>query len=250
RYAQGAAWQNEVTAAELERSGLTVERVRLGNERKKLKARLNALLNRAPEAPIVEQPRLRPIPAAATLDFERLMTRLMEANPQLTRDQAILTAAQSSRALAVREWFPDVGVGMGVVNRRDEPNSFEAMVEMNIPIQWELRRARESETAAMEQASHSRLEAEQTRLAAELQEALLALQSAREVEQITKESLLPQARIALQSAIRNYENGGGESTQVLDAVQRLKKYRLEQIKAQYEQQMRLADIERLIGGEL
>ncbi|MBF0400132.1 MAG: TolC family protein [Magnetococcales bacterium] len=250
RYAQGAAWQNEVTAAELERGGLTAERVRLGNERKKLKARLNALLNRAPDAPIVEQPRLRTIPAASTLDFGQLMARLVDANPQLAKGRASLTAAQGNRELASREWFPDVGVGVGVVKRQDEADSFEAMVEMSIPLQWEARRARENETVAMERASQSRLEAERTRLTAELQEALLALESARGVEQITKDSLLPQARMALQSALRNYENGGGESLQVLDAVQRLKKYRVEQIKAQYEQQMRLADIERLIGGEL
>ncbi len=250
RYAQGAALQNEVTAAELERGGLTAERVRLGNERKKLKARLNALLNRAPEAPIVEQPRLRTIPATSALDFGQLMPRLLETNPQLAKDRATLTAAQSNRELASREWFPDVGVGMGIVKRQNETDSFEAMVEMSIPLQWEARRARENETVAMERASQSRLEAERTRLVAELQEALLALESARGVEQISKESLLPQARMALQSALRNYENGAGESLQVLDAVQRLKKYRIEQIKAQYEQQMRLADIERLIGGEL
>lgn len=250
RYAQGAAWQNEVTAAELERGGLTAEWVRLGNERKKLKARLNALLNRVPEAPIVEQPRLRTIPAPSALDFGQLMVRLLEANPQLAKDRASLTAAQSSRELASREWFPDVGVGVGVVKRRDETDRFEAMVDMTIPLQWEVRRAREKETIAMERASQFRLESEQTRLATELKEALLALESAREVEQITKNSLLPQARIALQSALRNYENGGGEALQVLDAVQRLKKYRIEQIMAQYEQQMRLADVERLIGGEL
>ncbi|MEO5341586.1 MAG: TolC family protein [Magnetococcus sp. MYC-9] len=249
RYAQGAAWQNEVTAAELERSGLTAERVRLSNERKRLKARLNALLNRAPDAPIVEQPRLRTIPAASTLDFGQLMARLLEANPQLAKGRASLTAAQGNRELASREWFPDVGVGVGLVKRQDEADSFEAMVEMGIPLQWEARRAREKEAVAMEQASHARLEAERTRLASELQEALLALESARGVEQITHNSLLPQARMALQSALRNYENGGGDSLQVLDAVQRLKKYRIEQIKAQYEQQMRLADVERLMGGE-
>ena len=249
-YAQGTAWQNEVTAAELERGGLTAERVWLSNERQKLKARLNALLNRAPTAPIVEQPRLRAIPAASALDFGQLMARLVEANPQLARGRASLTAAQGNRELAAREWFPDVGVGLGLVNRRDKPDSFEAMVEMNLPLQWEARRAREKEAGAMEQASHSRLEAEQTRLAAELQEALLSLESARGVEQITKVTLLPQARMALQSALRNYENGGGNSLQVLDAVQRLKKHRIEQIKAQYEQQMRLAVIEQLVGGEL
>ncbi|MBF0143618.1 MAG: TolC family protein [Magnetococcales bacterium] len=250
RYALGAAGQDEVTTAEMERGGLVAELVRLGSDRKRLKARLNALLNRSPDAPIVEEPRMRTIPAASVLDFGQLMARLAEVNPQLVQERANLDAAQSTRELASKEWFPDVGVGLGVVNRREEPDSFEAMVEMTIPLQWGARRAREDETAAMERASRSRLEAERTRLAAEMQEALLALEAARGVEQVTRDSLLPQARIALQSTLRNYENGGGGSIQVLDAVQRLKKYHIEQIKAQYEQQMRLADIERLIGGEL
>ncbi|MBF0462014.1 MAG: TolC family protein [Magnetococcales bacterium] len=252
RYAQGMATQLEATAAEAERGALDVEQVRLGKERGRIRSRLNALVNRKPDAPVVEHPQLRPLPPPATLDYATLLQRAQAQNPALAMLEARTQAAQQDHQLSGKAWYPDVSVSLGLVQNRNagEDNGFEAMVALNIPVQWEARRAKERETAAKLKAVQAQQASEQLRIDAALQETLLSLEEAREVAQLTQNTLLPQARIALQSALQGYQTGTTEAVAVLDAVQRLKRFQIDLLKAQFEAQVRLAEIERLIGDDL
>ncbi|MBF0180013.1 MAG: TolC family protein [Magnetococcales bacterium] len=252
RYAQGMGLQAEATSAEAERGALTAELARLEKERHRIRARMNALVNRPPDAPVVEHPHLRPMPPETELEYGKLLERAMQANPALKTSRAKLEGADGETRLAARNWLPDVELGFGLVDRRDEGtrDGFEAMVSLNLPIQAGWRRAAEREAAARKRAAGEWLSAARVQLESGLREALLSLEEARQVEKTANEVLLPQARIALQSSLKGYEAGSAESVAVLDAVQRLKKFQIERIKAQFEQQVRLAEIERLIGGEL
>ncbi|MBF0098143.1 MAG: TolC family protein [Magnetococcales bacterium] len=252
RYAQGMALQAEATSAEAERGALSSELVRLEKERHRLRVRLNALLNRHPDAPLVEHPHLRPLPAAQVLDYETLWQRAQAANPALKMAQAKVEGSTEEIQLARKNWLPDLEVGVGLVNPRQEGgrDGYEAMLSLNLPLQTGWRVAAEQEAVAKQQAASARLNLAHLQLAANLREALLSLEESRAVEKSTVDILLPQARIALHSALKGYEAGSVEAVTVLDAIQRLKKFHIEQIQAQFEQQVRLAEIERLIGGDL
>ncbi|MBF0346679.1 MAG: TolC family protein [Magnetococcales bacterium] len=252
RYAQGMSVQSEITSAEAERGSLDVELVRLGKERHRIRSRLNALVNRQPDAPIVEHPHLRPLPTPEALNYDTLLSIARKNNPVLAMVQSRLTAAVGDQRLADLAWYPDVNLGVGLVQRRDdgEPNGYEAMVEFNLPIQWWKRQARERETAAKTGAMRESLASEQRRIESSLRETLLSLEEAREVERITTDTLMPQGRLALQSALKGYQTGATEAVAVLDTIQRLKKFQIDLLKAQFEGQVRLAEIERLIGGDL
>ncbi|MBF0284224.1 MAG: TolC family protein [Magnetococcales bacterium] len=252
RYAQGMGNLQEAAAAEAERGVMSTELVRLEKERHRIRARLNALVNRSPDAALVEHPQLRPIPPPEALDPVRLLQRGEEVNPALGMERARLEAAEGSLRLTEKNRYPDLEVGFGLVNRREEGSrdGFEAMASINLPLQWGARQAQEREASLRERAARERLNAERLRLESGLREAMLSLEEARLVESTTRDSLLPQARVALQSALKGYENGTAEAMTVLDAVQRLKKFQIDWIKAQFEQQARLAEIERLVGGEL
>ncbi|MBF0427748.1 MAG: TolC family protein [Magnetococcales bacterium] len=252
RYAQGMGLQLEATSAEAERGALSSELVRLEKERHRIRARLNALVNRPPDAPLVEHPHMRPMPSDAALNYETLLERVLAANPGMHMTQARLEAAQGESQLVAKDWLPDMEVGFGLVNRRNEEmrDGFEAMINVNLPLQIEWRKAREHEASAKKQAAHERLASVRLQLEAGLREAILSLEEARQVEQTSRDLLLPQARIAMQSSLKGYETGSAEAVTVLDAVQRVKKFQIDLVKAQFEQQVRLAEIERLIGGEL
>ncbi|MBF0136179.1 MAG: TolC family protein [Magnetococcus sp. DMHC-1] len=252
RYAQGMGGQQEATSAEAERGALAVDLVRLEKERHRIRSRLNVLVNRPPHAPLVEHPHLRSLPSATQLEYDQLLARGLVTNPALRMERARLEVAEGNVRLAQKNWFPDLEMGVGFVNRRNAEmqNGFEAMLALNLPLQWEPRRAQERDAALKKQMIGDRLQAERLRVESGLREALLSLEEARQVEKVTRESLLPQARIALQSTLKGYENGGTEALNVLDAVQRLKKFQIDLIKAQFEQQVRLAEIERFVGEEL
>ncbi len=252
RYAQGMATQSEATSAEAERGALQVELIRLGKERNRIRSRLNTLVYRQPDAPIVEHPHLRPLPPSDTLNHAQLLARALAHNPTLTIIQARKLAAKRNAQLAEKAWYPDINVGIGLVNRRDPAmeNSYEAMMAFTVPLQWQNRQAKEQETHAKLQSVQQQLAYEQLRIKALLQEGVSSLDEAREVEQITKNTLLPQAHIALQSAMKGYQTGITEAIMVIDAIQRLKKFQIDLLKIQFEAQIRLAEIEQLIGGEL
>ncbi|MBF0153084.1 MAG: TolC family protein [Magnetococcales bacterium] len=252
RYAQGMGGQQEATAAEAERGGMSADLIRLEKERHRIRARLNALVNRPPHAPLVEHPQLRSLPTKAVLDYDKLLERGLAANPALRMGQARLEAAEGTVRLAAKNWFPDLELGFGSVNRRSEgtQDGFEAMATINLPLQWEPRKAQERDASLKKQMSEERLHAERLRIESGLREALLSLEEAQQVEEVTRESLLPQAHMALQSALKGYENGHTEAMTVLDAIQRRKKFQIDLIKAQFEQQVRLAEIERFVGEEL
>ena len=250
RYGQNLGGQMDSIQAELEQKELETELVRMTLERQQAGARLNALLNRSAGAPLPDATRLRPIPPASRLDVAALLPRALQANPGLRRQQAKIEAADRGRDLADRSWYPDLEVGVGVVQKSSGLDSYEALVGITVPLQWGLRRAQQSEATAMASAARSRLTQAERQLESDLNEAVFSLQAAQEREKILRGGLVPQANAALQSASKAYELGQAEFPAVLDTERRVRTIQLDYLKIQLEQQVRLAEIERLIGGDL
>ena len=84
----------------------------------------------------------------------------------------------------------------------------------------------------------------------ELGESLAGLEAARRTEALAATSLLPQAELTFQSALAGYENGKVDFATLLDAQRQILRAKQERLKAQAEAQMRLAEIERIVGEEL
>ena len=99
-------------------------------------------------------------------------------------------------------------------------------------------------------AATARREATLQRAAGELGTALAQLEAAREMQGLTETSLLPQARVNLQAALTAYETGKVDFAALLDAERQVRQARLSLLAAEVEAQMRLAEIERLIGEDL
>ena len=123
------------------------------------------------------------------------------------------------------------------------------MVEVNIPLQQETRRAQERESQAMLEAARSRREATAQQALSDLSEHLAGLDAARHIETLVAGSLLPQAELTFQSALASYENTKVDFATLLDAQRQIRQARQSQIKAQLEAQVRLAEIEKLTGDE-
>jgi outer membrane protein TolC len=124
------------------------------------------------------------------------------------------------------------------------------MLEVNIPLQQGTRRSQEREAEAMVNAARSRSDALTYQLMGELGVQLAALDAAGQTAQLVGRQLLPQAEVSLQSAITAYENGKLDFSTILDAQRQIRKARQELLKAQVDAQMRLAEIERILGEEL
>lgn len=250
RYASGLAAQQDVIRAQVEQSNVKNELVALENERRQLQARMNALLARPAGSPLAEPERLRSLPVPAKLDFIALEDRVRARNPQLFTEEARIKAAEKSRDLAYKNRYPDFTIGVSPIQYRNSVKEWELMVELNIPLQQSSRRAQERESEAMLSAARARKDAAANQVLAELSENLSGLDAARRTEALTATSLLPQAELTFQAALAGYETGKVDFATLLDAQRQIRQAKQNHIKAQAEAQVRLAEIERLLGEDL
>ncbi len=248
RYAGGLAAQADAVRALSERTMLRGELISLAAQARTVDAQVNALLARPPDAPLAAATRPR-IPAAEP-QFAPLAERLRDRNPELAAERARQDSAERSRELAYRNRYPDFALAVSPIQRDSRLADWDVMFEVTIPLQQGTRRAQEREAEAMVAAAAARREAALQRAMGELGTALAQLAAAREIERLTETSLMPQARVNLQAALAAYETGKVDFAALLDAERQVRQARLNLLAAEVEAQMRLAEIERLIGEDL
>ena len=250
RYSGGLAAQQDVIRAQVEQTNIRNELIALETEQHHLHARLNALLARPNNAPLQVPAQLRKLPAPVTLDYATLEERVRTRNPQLFADESKIKAAEKSRDLTYKNRYPDFTLGVSPTQYQSAIKEWELMVELNIPLQQSSRRAQERESESMLNAARSRKEATTNQVSAELAEALAGIEAARRTENLLANSLLPQAELTFKAALAGYETGKVDFATLLDAQRQIRQARQNQLKAQVDAQMRLAEIERLLGEDL
>lgn len=246
RYAGGLAAQQDVIRAQIEQTGMRGELVALQGEKRQVDARLNALLARPASAPLAEPDGPFP-PPPDPFDQMALAERLRAANPSLFAEESRIKAAEKGRDLAYRNRYPDFTFGLSPIQSGGSVKEWELMVELNIPLQQDSRRAQERESGAMLAAARSRREALANQLLADLAENLAAIEAARRSESLIANSLLPQAESMFRAALAGYETGKADFSSVLDAQRHIRQARQSRLQARSEAQMRLTEIERLVG---
>jgi outer membrane protein TolC len=250
RYASGLAAQQDVIRAQVEQTNMRSELVTLDSEARQVNARLNAMLARPAPAALAEPTLARPWPSAAQLEFSALEERVRSRNPQLFTEEARIKSAEKGRELAYKNRIPDFTLGIQPTQFQTSLKEWTLMLEVNIPLQQETRRAQERESEAMLAAARSRKEAVANQVLADLSENLAGIEAARRVETLTTTSLLPQAELTFNSALASYEATKVDFATLLEAQRAIRQARQTQIKARFEGQVRLAEIEKLLGEEL
>lgn len=251
RYANGLAAQQDAVRAQVEQTVMKTELVTLDNTRRQIEARLNALLSRPAIMQLAAPEHLRSVPAAASLEnYTVLESRIRKHNPDLFVDEAGISAAEKNRDLVYKNRYPDFALGISPTQYGTALREWGVMVEINIPLQQETRRSQERESEAMLAAAKARKEATANRILSALTENLSGLDAAQRTGLLSANGLLPQAKVAFESALASYQTGRVDFATLLDAARQILNARLEVLKARTDAQMRLAEIERLLGEEL
>jgi outer membrane protein, heavy metal efflux system len=250
RYSGGLVPQQDPIRAQIEQTSMRSELIMIESEKRQARARLNALLARDAGAPLAEPQALRPLPAAGALDVNALAQRARANNPLVRAEEARILGAEKNRELTRRNRYPDVSVGISPSQMGSRITTWGLMVEVSIPLQQTTRRSQEAESESMVIAARSRSQALAHQLVGDLGENLASLDAARNTEVLLASRSLPQSELSLRSALAAYENGKLDFTALLEAQRQIRKTRQDRLKAQVEAQMRLAEIERIVGEEL
>ena len=250
RYANGLGAQQDVIRAQVEQTDLRTELLGLENEQHHAHGRLNTLLSRPAMAVLAQPASVRPLPAAAQLDYPVLEEKLRARNPQLMMADARRDEAEKNRDMIFKNRYPDITLGVAPTQTGSRISEWELMIEINIPLQQGVRRSQEREAEAMLAATGARKEAVLNQMLADLAESMSSLETARRTASLISTRLLPQAELTYQSALAGYETGKVDFSTLLDAQRQILQARQRQLKAQLEAQLSLAEIERLLGEEL
>lgn len=250
RYGQGGGDQVPVIQALGEETAAKTEAVRLEGARASARARLNALIGRAADAPLAEPLRPRPVLSVEPV-LAILVERARAGNPTLSASTAAVAAARTRSTLADKAWYPDVTVGAGpLIQTNNRPLGFAATVGLNIPLPWGREASGQREAAAQLGASQQRYEATRLEIEGALGEALARLHAARATEALLRREAMPQARATFQTVLAGYAQGRGELSAAITAEHQMHDVELRLLQAQLDAQVEVAAIERLIGGDL
>lgn len=249
RYGSGLAPQQDVIKAQTELTMLRSDLVMLGADRRSAAARLNGVLDRPANAPLADPRELRPIPERA-LDFAELVKITGERSPTLALNTAQINSAEHNAQLMRAGRIPDLGVGLAVIQQGTRLTDYEVMLEVNIPWQFDVIRANVNEARSMSEAAAARRDATAAQLQSELGQNWASLDALREQHGIVHGTLLPQVELTLESALAGYRTGRVDFAALLDAQRQMRRTRLDLLKIELEQQMRLAEVERIVGEDL
>ena len=250
RYELGQGGQQEWVKAQLEEAVLQSDGYTLQADNRKAQARLNALLNRACDAPLAAPQFLPELPSASVLDETQLQIRLRASSPQLSRQTALSASAQGEVEMARKNQTPDFIVAVAPVQRGNGVSSWDAMLEFTIPLQLSSHGAHRHEADERLSASQAREQALGQNLSAELSEHKAGLAASTEQLQLIRQRSLPLIEMAFQSALSAYQNGRLDYATLWQVRREVQRNKLDELDALTNQQIHLAEIERLLGEVL
>lgn len=218
RYALGMAAQQDSIRAQVEHTAMRRERIGRLALRQEAVSALNAVLGRRADAALAE-PASPPALAVADGSLDAALQRLDRgAHPALQASTAMATAASRNVELQRRNRLPDLTVGVGAMQRDNGLDSYELMLEVEIPFQRAARRERERESRLLADAALARTDAARNEVSGRLGAAWARWMGAREQRRLIEKILLPQSDANFRSALTSYQAGEVDFGTLLEAL--------------------------------
>ena len=248
RFRVGRGPQQDVLRAQLEVSILSERVTILRRDRSLALAAVNAVLGRAPDLPISAAPiAIEDLPPISEL--QRLA---VEQNPRIRRDEQQIAVGQAALTVARKEILPDFGVNVFTQRKvGGMPWMYGVDLMATVPVfRQRKQRPMVAEATAMLGAAREMREATKVEAFAELAAATAEAAAGRELMTLYDDSILPQARLALESSEASYQTGTVDFLSLLANVTSVLTYEVaaEQQRAVYVRA--LARIEPLTGLSL
>ena len=250
RFSVGKAMQQDVIKAQVEISLLLERLAMLEQQRGALQARINGLLFRAPDTPLGPADVAEPPSLSHTLDELRALAR--QNYPALKRDERVIDRGQQALALARKEVLPDFAVN--VTSQKyvgGMPWMYGVDVMVKVPLYFQRKqRPMIAEAAAALETGRAMRNNTLATATAEVTEGYLEATTSRRLVTLYGDSVLPQARLALESSFASYQVGGVDFLTVLTNSITVLDYELSYEEQSARLRQALARLEPLVAVEL
>ena len=213
RYAVGQAAQQDVIKAQTQLSILELQLERVRQERAARDGDLTALLARPAATPVRQPDDLQLTPFDVSLDS--LVTLTTEHAPILRRDQIMIDRSRLAVDAARREYKPDFAVAGGYSFMGAMPSMYEFRFDVKVPLQRARRAAAVAEQLSTVEQARGTYDSTRLGLQGRVQEDYQMASTAVRLARLYRDTVLPQARLALESSMVSYQTGAVDFLSVL-----------------------------------
>jgi outer membrane protein TolC len=250
RYGVGKAMQQDVLKAQLEISLLLERQATLEQQRTALRAQINGLLYRRADTPL--DVTLTYQPATLTRSLEEIQALAAQNNPDLKRDERMIDRGEQALALAKRDAWPDFGV---TVTSQQAGGDMAWMYGVDfmvkLPLYWQRKqRPLIAQAASQLEADRNMRENTLSQSAAQIADTYAMADTSRRLVTLYGDSVLPQARLTLESSLASYQVGSVDFLTVLTNFITVLNYELNYEEQSARFQQALARLEPFVGVAL
>jgi cobalt-zinc-cadmium efflux system outer membrane protein len=213
RYAVGQAAQQDVIKAQTQLSILELQLERVRQERKTREGELNAILARPTATPVGQPDDLQLTTFEMSLDA--LVALAIEHAPMLRRDQIMIDRSQVAVDAARKDYKPDFAVTGGYYYMGAMPAMYEFRFDVKVPLQRAKRAAAVAEQLSSVEQARSTYDSTRLGLQSRIQEDYQMASTSVRLATLYRQTVLPQARLALESSMASYQTGAVDFLSVL-----------------------------------
>lgn len=248
RYAVGSGLQQDILQAQVAIARMTADITIVEQNRVAMAARLNSLLGR-PATERVGSLEL-PDPTGTPPGVDSLMVVAAANRPAIRAARERALAAEAGYRAAQRDAYPDFTVGLGYGQRPQFEDLATIEVGISLPL-WSgsKQKPRVREMEALQSAEVARELDLHNETFARLSELRAAAKRARELSDLYRTSILPQAQAAVESALSAYRVGEVDYMTLLSNQTTVNQFETERARLAAEYQASIAGIEALTGVE-
>ncbi|MBU1693299.1 MAG: TolC family protein [Verrucomicrobia bacterium] len=245
-YAAGERSQQDVIKAQAEITLLKQKQLELQAQETTLKAKLNILLDRRADAPLVLAATAPP--GAPEAEVPALFAHAEKARPEIKGAESQIRRSQMERDLMRKEFRPDVRLGLEYRDLARDDNMIMFTVGFDLPIRLSKYRAGVREAEKMIESGKAALEAAQRQTSFEVQDAHYKLLTARRTLDLYRNELIPQAEARFVASEAGYRAGQVDFMDLLESERFRLEARIMAAMAEGAIGMQAARLERAIGG--
>jgi outer membrane protein TolC len=252
RYSVGQGAQADLLKAQTQLAKMTEELLRMRRERRSMEADLARAVGRGAQPGSIKA--VMPGLEARSLEIDRLRETAIQNRPQLLGLKTLIDKGQKALDLARKDYYPDFDVRFQYGQRDNMTDGmprtdlFSLTVAINLPV-WGTQKLdpKVAEAQAMREQAISLYQAQQNELIARLRQQAAVAEQSRESAKLYETGILPQARLALESAQAAYRVNRVDFPMLLDSQMTVLSYEVNHAAAVVAFNKALAEIDQLTG---
>jgi len=249
RYAVGRAAQQDIFKAQTQFSIFQTQLLRYEQERSAKEIEIGALLNRPHSGHIEVPEEMAPGEMPATLD--EMLARARTHSPAIAREQKMVERNELAANLARKDYYPDYTLSGGYFNQGGLAPMWQFRVDFKLPAYfWRKQRAAVNEQEFAATGARHDFEAADVAIEAQIREQYTMAETARKLTGLYEKSVIPGARLALESSLAGYETGALDFLSVFSNFMNVVDYELMYHEEVMQFHVALARLEELTGSEV